>query len=144
MLTEKHIRDFSTACAELYKPGLGVGNYAERSFRFLEHLVPAEFIAFGSLDTKTQTLDIGFNEEVSDFPKAMEAFGTLMSKYSLFGWDPTVNEGRPFQRSDFFPGENSANSIFIPKSTRLWASMIIARFTSPVRPMKSRSSVSNA
>mgnify|MGYP003674495518 CR=1 FL=1 len=81
---------------------LGMGNFSERAFRFLEKLIPAEFIAFGSLDLKSQQLDIGFNESVSEFPKAMDAFGALMGKYDLFKWDPEVNKGDPFARSDFF------------------------------------------
>lgn len=79
-----------------------MGNYAERAFAFVEKLVPSEFIAFGSLDLATKQLDIGFNHAVSEFPKAMEAFGTLMGKYNLFNWDPSVNGGKPFCRSDFF------------------------------------------
>src|SRR5690606_36359892 len=47
-------------------------------------------------------LDIGFDKPVEDFPKAMEAFGSLMGKYKLFCWDPAVNGGQPFKRSDFF------------------------------------------
>jgi DNA-binding CsgD family transcriptional regulator len=93
---------FSTACADFYRPGLSLGNYAERAFTFIEALVPAEFIAFGSVDAATQELDIGFNHAVSEFPKAMEAFGSLMGQYRLFCWDHTVNDGRPFCRSDFF------------------------------------------
>lgn len=102
MLTDKHISQFNEACLELYRPVLGTGNFAERSYRFLEKLVPAEFIAFGAVDLETQQLDIGFNNPVSEFPKAMDAFGALMGKYDLFKWDPGVNGGKPFVRSDFF------------------------------------------
>lgn len=102
MLKERDLRLFSEACVELYQPGLGMGNYAERAFAFVEKMVPAEFIAFGSLDLTTEQLDIGFNHSVSEFPKAMEAFGSLMGKYDLFKWDPTVNDGKPFCRSDYF------------------------------------------
>lgn len=93
---------FSTACADFYRPGLSLGNYAERAFAFIEELVPSEFIAFGSVNNATQELDIGFNHEVSEFPKAMEAFGSLMGQYDLFCWDHTINGGRPFCRSDFY------------------------------------------
>ena len=98
----RDISNFSDACAALYRPGLGLENYAERAFAFLERIVPAEFIAFGSLDARTQRLEIGFDKPVSAFAKAMEAFGQLMGNYPLFRWDADVNEGRPFCRSDFF------------------------------------------
>lgn len=99
---DSDLKRFSDACVELYCPGLGLGNYAERAFAFVEKLVPAEFIAFGSLDLATKQLDIGFNHSVAEFPKAMEAFGSLMGKYDLFKWDSAVNGGKPFCRSDFF------------------------------------------
>lgn len=102
VLKESDLKLFSEACVDLYQPGLGLGNYAERAFAFVDKLVPSEFIAFGSLDLATQELDIGFNHSVSEFPKAMEAFGSLMGKYDLFKWDPKVNGGKPFCRSDFF------------------------------------------
>lgn len=102
MQSEKDISQFSEACIEFYRPGLTLGNYASRGYRFLEALVPAEFIAFGSLDLKTSELSIGLNQSVPQFPAAMEAFGQLMGSYDLFCWDPTVNSGKPFCRSDFF------------------------------------------
>lgn len=94
--------NFSEACVTLYRPGLGLENYAERAFAFLTRIVAAEFLAFGALDRWTQKLDIGFDKPVPAFGKAMEAFGQLMGNYALFRWDPGVNGGRPFCRSDFF------------------------------------------
>ncbi len=102
MLSDSQLKLFSTACVELYRPGLGLGNYAERTFAFLEQLVPSELIAFGSLSTETSQLDIGFNNTVPQLETAMEAFGALMLKYPLYRWDQTVNDGKPFARSDFF------------------------------------------
>lgn len=93
---------FSEACRELYKPGLTLENYPRRCFAFLEKLVPAEFIAFGSLDTSAQSLDIGFNHAVPNFVRAMEAFGSIMGRYDLYRFDPTVNDGKPFCRSDYY------------------------------------------
>ncbi len=96
------MENFSDACVSLYRPGLGLENYAERAFAFVERIVAAEFIAFGSLDVRTQKLDIGFDKPVAAFGQAMEAFGQLMGNYTLFRWDAGVNGGRPFCRSDFF------------------------------------------
>ncbi len=102
MFSDSEIRQFSDAAAELYRPGLCWENFAARSFEFLSQMVPNEFVAFGSIDTRSQVLDIGFNRPVTDFPKAMGAFGELMGGYPLFRFDPSVNEGMPFTRSDFF------------------------------------------
>jgi DNA-binding CsgD family transcriptional regulator len=104
MTRARDISDFSEACVALYRPGLGLESYAERAFAFLARIVPAEFIAFGSLDVRTQRLDIGFDKPVAAFAQAMEAFGSLMGNYPLFRWDAGVNGGRPFCRSDFFSG----------------------------------------
>ncbi len=102
MLSESHLNRFSQACVELYRPGLGLGNYAERTFRFLERLVPAEFIAFGALNTKTSQLDMGVSQSVPGFTETMEAFAAHMQKYPLYCWDPWVRDGKPFTRSDFY------------------------------------------
>ncbi len=102
MLTSQDIIRFSEACTKLHVPGLKLESFPVRSFRFWETLIPSEFIAFGSLDLPTQHLDIGFNEAVPGFYEAMEALGELMGKYELFRWDPEVNEGKPFYRSDFY------------------------------------------
>lgn len=100
--SDSQLKRFSEACVELYRPGLGLGNYAERAFSFLESMVPAEVIAFGSLNTATSKLDIGFNQHVPQLLESMQAFGHLMSQYPLFQWDPETNGGKPFTRSDFF------------------------------------------
>ena len=96
------ISQFNQACLELYQPKLNLNTYASRSFRFLSQLVPAEFIAFGSLQVKKQNLSIDLNESVSNFAQVMPRFGELMHQYDLFRWDPTVNAGKPFTTSDFF------------------------------------------
>ncbi len=61
-----------------------------------------EFVAFGALNVTSMKLDIGFDTPVPQFPRAMAAFGQMMMQYPLFRWDPTVNAGKPFYRSDFF------------------------------------------
>lgn len=102
LLRESDLKRFSRACEELYRPGLGEGSYAERAFAFLERLLPTEFIVFGALDLKSQQLDIGVNGNIPNFGDAMAAFGELMTKYPLYQWDPAINSGKPFTRSDFY------------------------------------------
>jgi len=102
IVNDADFKRFSEACQELYRSGLTLENYARRAFAFIEKLVPTEFLAFGSLDLKTKELDIGFNQTVPDFVPAMQAFGRIMGNYELFCWDPKVNGGKPFCRSDCF------------------------------------------
>lgn len=101
-LSGSDLAAYSEACKVLYAPGLTLATYAPRCFDFLDRLVAKEFVAFGSLNTATMKLDIGFDTRVPDFPRAMAAFGQMMGKYPLYRWDPKVNDGRPFCRSDFF------------------------------------------
>lgn len=101
-LTHHDLQRYSEACRVLYHPGLTLDNYAQRSFEFIGELIGKEFVAFGSLQVATMKLDIGFDRPVPEFPRAMAAFGQMMMQYPLYCWDPTVNDGKPFYRSDFF------------------------------------------
>ena len=96
------VHSFSHACRALFAPGLTLATFTSRSFAFLHRLVSAELIACGVLETRQQRLVIGFDTPHSEFPAAMTALGTLMSKYPLFRWDPSVFHGRPFCRSHFY------------------------------------------
>lgn len=102
MLPHQQLHELNDACVGLFQPDLSLGNFAERTFAFLSRLVPAEMIAFGSLDTATKQLEIGFNTTIAGLKPAMEAFGSLMGEYELFNWNPRVNDGKPFCRSDYF------------------------------------------
>lgn len=86
----------------LYAPGLTLETYATRCFDFIGRIVGKEFVAFGALNVARMKLDIGFDTPVPEFPRAMATFGQMMMKYPLYCWDPQVNGGRPFYRSDFF------------------------------------------
>ena len=101
-LTHHDLQRYSEACRVLYHPGLTLDNYAQRSFEFIGELVGKEFVAFGSLELATMKLDIGFDHPVPEFSRAMAAFGQMMMQYPLYRWDPAVNGGKPFYRSDFF------------------------------------------
>lgn len=96
------IKAFSAACENLYAPRLSLGNYVNRSFAFLQRLVPGEFVACGELDPDSKELSMVFDSDHPDFGKAMETFGSLMHKYPMYAWDPSVKGGRPFCRHDFF------------------------------------------
>lgn len=101
-LSGRELTAYSEACSTLYAPGLTLETYAPRCFDFIGRIVGKEFVAFGSLNRVTMKLDIGFDTPVPEFPRAMAAFGQMMMKYPLYRWDPAVNDGKPFYRSDFF------------------------------------------
>ncbi|WP_269539642.1 helix-turn-helix transcriptional regulator [Cerasicoccus fimbriatus] len=79
-----------------------MANYPERAYAFIEQLAPCEFVAFGSLDLVNGNLEIGASRDVPGFAGAMENFGQLMTQYELYSWDPSINDGQPFTRSDYF------------------------------------------
>lgn len=101
-LPGKDLAAYSEACHVLYAPGLTLETYAARCFDFISQIVATEFVAFGALNVTTMKLDIGFDTPVPDFARAMAAFGQMMGKYPLYQWNPAVNDGKPFYRSDFF------------------------------------------
>lgn len=96
------MRRFSRASTALYQPGLSRDTYPALAFRFLTALVPAECVVFGALNHRTGEMDMATDNRVPRFGEAMQAFGEVMNRYELFCWDPGVNAGRPFCRSDFF------------------------------------------
>lgn len=101
-MTGSELSAFSAACAALYAPGLDTGTFAQRGFAFLRELVSAEFAGCGVLHRPEAALTIGFDTAHGGFAAAMEAYGAVMGRYSLYNFDPTVNAGRPFRRSHFF------------------------------------------
>ncbi|WP_309385454.1 response regulator transcription factor [Cerasicoccus frondis] len=101
-LSHAQVEKFCFASERLMRPDLGLDNYAERSFEFIDTLLSSEFVIFGTLDPRTQVLEISVNKEITGWTRAITAYGHLMADYKLWDWDHTVNDGKPFTRSDFF------------------------------------------
>lgn len=95
-------KTFSRACDDLYRPGLTLGTFVERGSVFLRSLVAVDLVAFGLLQKASRRLHIVFDQPHANFDEIMEAFGALMGRYELYRFDPTVNDGKPFCRSQFF------------------------------------------
>ncbi len=85
----------------LYAPDLHAGNWVEHAFRFLSAVVSADMVNYGNLDPRTGAMHATTTCDGVDWPKAVTGFGEFMTKYPFFNFDPAVNEGRPFFRSDF-------------------------------------------
>lgn len=91
----------SRATLELYSPNLHIGNWVEHAFVFIKSLVSADMVNYGNLNLRTGTMEATTTCEGLDWDKAVTGFGAFMRKYQYFNFDPTVNDGRPFFRSDF-------------------------------------------
>lgn len=90
----------SRAALELYSPDLHSGNWIDHAFRFLSVLIPADMVNYGSLDPRAGSLQATTTCDRSDWQDAAFGFATFMRKYSCFNFDPSINGGRPFFRSD--------------------------------------------
>ncbi len=97
-----NMRAFSQACQRLYAPGLNPACSVDRCFAFIKALVPAELVVWALLEAPEARLQTAFDQPQPGLENAMEAFGVLMSRYSLYNFDPSMNEGRPFCRSQFY------------------------------------------
>jgi DNA-binding HTH domain-containing proteins len=93
---------FSEGCQRLYAPGLSLKNYAARGIRFVRNLIAGEFAGCGLHERRTGRLSVGLDVPHPAFDSAMDAYGALMGNYALFNFDPSVNDGRPFRRSQFY------------------------------------------
>lgn len=98
----RDLLSFSEGCQRLYAPGLSRENYTSRGIRFVRHLISAEFGGCGVFNRRSGRLSIGFDVPHTSFGSAMNAYAALMGDYPLFNFDPAVNQGRPFRRSQFF------------------------------------------
>lgn len=101
MLTDGDIRSLSEAVLKLYAPDLRACNWVEHAFAFLRALVPTEMVNYGKLNPSQGTLEASTTCERSFWGEAVGGFGQHMKKYRYFNFDPTVNGGRPFFRSEF-------------------------------------------
>lgn len=101
MITAKDLETLGEATLQLYAPDLHAGNWVQHAFTFIKTLVSADMVNYGNLDPKKGTLQAATTCDGSSWPKAVAGFGAFMKKYPYFCFDPEVNEGRPFFRSDF-------------------------------------------
>lgn len=101
MITGTDLAILHKATLQLYSPGLHAGNWVDHAFQFLATLVSAEMVNHGKLDLKQGTMEATTTSDGTDWPKAVTGFGAFMRKYEYFNFDPSVNRGRPFFRSDF-------------------------------------------
>ncbi|MBI5769467.1 MAG: LuxR family transcriptional regulator [Verrucomicrobia bacterium] len=102
MVSHADLGAFSRASLRLYAPELTAETYATQCVQFLRELVEADMYCVGDMDKTAGTLGVDFSDPDAALPRLLDGFGRTMGRYRLFNWDPTVNEGRPFFRRDFF------------------------------------------
>jgi DNA-binding CsgD family transcriptional regulator len=102
MVSHSDLDTFNRATLKLYGPELDAVSYATNVVAFLRELVPADMYCVGDLNKQDCTLGVGFSNLDAALPKVLDGFARTMARYPLFNWDPAVNGGRPFFRSDFY------------------------------------------
>lgn len=106
MITSADLEALHRATLQLYAPDLHAGNWVDHAFQFLTTLVSADMVNYGNLDPRTGTMQATTTCDGLDWGKAVTGFGAFMKKYEYFNFDPSVNEGKPFFRSDFISARN--------------------------------------
>ena len=123
VITSADLETVNRATVELYSPELQAGNWLEHAFRFLTTLVSADMMNYGALDLRTQTLEARTTCDRSFWPTAATGFATFMQKYPYFSFDATVNEGKPFFRSDFITARQFRDTDIYYECFRLLETM---------------------
>lgn len=101
-MTKTDLEYFSRASLKLYSPELNAATYAGHAAAFLQELVAADMYCVAALDPATKALDVSFSEWDDQLPEMLSGFARTMANYQLFNFDASVNNGRPFFRSDFY------------------------------------------
>jgi DNA-binding CsgD family transcriptional regulator len=123
MLAEADLRRLSNAALKLYAPDLRAGTWVEHGFDFLMALVPADMVNFGNLDPRKRTMEAATTCNHSDWPKAVDGFSHHMAKYPYYNFDPTVNGGQPFFRSEFISDREFRDTDIYCECFRILATM---------------------
>jgi DNA-binding CsgD family transcriptional regulator len=123
MITAADLQKLSDATLRLYSPDLHAGNWIDRAFEFLTTIVSADMVNYGKLDCRAGTMEVATTCDRSNWPTAVEGFGACMQKYEYFNFDPSLNGGRPFFRSDFISGREFRDTDIYSECFRLLETM---------------------
>lgn len=119
MIGSQDLLAFSKASLQLYDQDLRPEGFPQAAFRFLRDLVGAEVVTYALLKVEEGALQVVFSESRPENQVALEGFGRFMSQYPLFCFDPSVNDGAPFFRNDFFTAREFKNLDVYHESFRL-------------------------
>jgi DNA-binding CsgD family transcriptional regulator len=98
-------------------------DWVGHAFDFLRTIISADMINYGSLDPAAGTLRVGTTTDSPQWETAVQGFGACMQKYSFFNFDPSVNGGRPFFRSDFLSARRFRDTDIYSECFRLLETM---------------------
>jgi DNA-binding CsgD family transcriptional regulator len=101
-LTHDDLELLDDCVQSLFKPALNPVNYIQRTFAILARLIPHDLAIYSRCRRTNDTLEVVFSQPLTGAGAALQAFAAVKHKYPLFNFDPTVNGGAPFRRSDFF------------------------------------------
>lgn len=89
----------------LFAPGLSPSAFRSRAGELLRNLVKCDVVVFAELDSVTRHLEVVFDPILPLIAEGLQGFGKHMAQYPCFSFDPNVNGGKPFLRSDFLTDE---------------------------------------
>lgn len=102
MITQSFLSHFSKACLELYHADLTTETYGNLAVNFVGKLVDADMVCAATLCPCSKALSVVFSAWDNGLPEMLEGYARTMAAYKLFDFDPRVNDGFPFFRSDFY------------------------------------------
>ncbi len=91
--------------AGLFAPGLDGVSFRNRTAEFLRCHVPCGVVSFATLECGSRRLNIDFDPLIPGLSQGLLGFGQHMGGYPCFSFEPWLNGGRPFLRSDFLSDE---------------------------------------
>jgi DNA-binding CsgD family transcriptional regulator len=94
----------------LFAPGLTAGAFRARASELLREVVGCHYVSFGQLNQQTRHLAVVFDPLPPGIEWGLPAFGKYMAQYPCFALDPTLNDGKPYLRSDYLSDEEFYNS----------------------------------
>lgn len=102
MITKSLLSQFSKACLELYHSDLTAETYGNFAVNFIGKLVDADMVCAATLCPHSKALSVVFSGWDDRLPEMLDGYARTMAAYKLFDFDPRVNDGLPFFRSDFY------------------------------------------
>ncbi|MEO6848665.1 MAG: helix-turn-helix transcriptional regulator [Chthoniobacterales bacterium] len=117
------LQTLNNATLRLYSPDLHAGNWVRHALDFLTAIISADMVNYGSLNPTLGTMQVATTCDRSHWATAVAGFGEFMRKYEYFNFDPTVNEGRPFFRSEFISGRQFRETDIYSECFRILETM---------------------
>lgn len=103
----------------LFAPGLAPASFRRRVADILCATLDCQQVSFVSFTPATRQLEVVFEPFLPEMAPGLEGFGKHMADFPCFNCDPTVNNGKPFFRSDFLSDEEFYQSAIYQEGFRV-------------------------